>query len=94
MDWLTANFVQDLGVKVTHLQVLAKFVFLVVLGSSEGRKKILEETPMYLHGKMILVFLCDPSFDMKTKRTMDALVWVDHMMLNLEFDGSKMGLLG
>lgn len=60
-EWLTANFVQDLQVEVTHLQVLAKFVFLVVLGSAEGTKKILEETPMYLRGKMILAFRWDPT---------------------------------
>lgn len=63
MEWVTANFFQDLKAKVTHLQVLAKFVFLVVLGKAEDRKQILEETPMYMRGKMILAFPWDPSFD-------------------------------
>lgn len=68
-------------------------MFLVVLGNADGRRKILEETPMYLRGKMILAFLWDPSFDMKTIRTTEALVWVDLMTLNLVFEGLERGLL-
>lgn len=94
MDWLTTNFVQDLKVEVTHLQVLEKFVFLVVLEKIEDRKKILKETLMYMHGKMILAFPWDPSFDVNTMRTTMVLVWVDLLTLNPVFDGSERGLLG
>lgn len=46
LEWVTKNFVQDLNIKMTQLKVLAKYVFLLVLGKTEDRLRILEETAL------------------------------------------------
>lgn len=66
LEWITKKFIQDLGVEVTQLKVMARFIFLVVLEKVEDQTKILKETPMFMGRKMILLFPWDPSFDLKT----------------------------
>lgn len=92
-EWITTKFIQDLGVEVTQLKVMARFIFLVVLEKAEDRNKILRETPMFMC-KMILVFPWDPFFDLKTTHTTEALVWVDLLMVNPAFEDSALELLG
>lgn len=42
LEWVTANFIQDLGVEVTQLKVLSKFVFMLVLEKGSDCDKILK----------------------------------------------------
>lgn len=94
LEWVTANFIQDLGIKITKLKVLAKFVFLIVLEKGSDRDKILKETPMFMSGKMVLVFPWDLSFDLKLIHTSTALVWVDLLTLHPVFEDLALELLG
>lgn len=41
LEWVTTNFMQDLGVEVMQLKVLTKFMFLLVLEKASDREKIL-----------------------------------------------------
>lgn len=65
-----------------------------MLGKGEDCKKILEETPLYMWSRMILVFPWEPNFDLGTTHIMDAPVWVDLMTLNPVFERSTLELLG
>lgn len=73
---------------------MSKFIFLVILEKMEDKSKILKETPLFMGGRMILVFHWDPSFDLNTTRTTTAPVWVDLLTLNLVFEDSIVELLG
>lgn len=94
LEWVTTNFIQDLGIEVSQLKVLANFVFPLVLEKGSNRDRILKETPMFMSGRMILVFPWDPSFDLKTTKTMEAPVWVDLLTLHPVFEDSALELLG
>lgn len=94
LEWITANFIQDLGVEVTQLKVLTKFMFSLVLEKTTDQEKILHETPLYMNGRMILAFPWEPSFDVKTISTTATLVWVDLLTLNPLFKDSALELLG
>lgn len=69
-------------------------VFLVVLEKTKDKKRILDETPIYMQGKMILAFPWDPTFDVKTTRMTVALVWVDLLTLNPVFMVLRLGFWG
>lgn len=56
--------------------------------------KILKETPMFMSGRMVLVFPWDPSFDLKLIRMSAAPVWVDLLTLHSVFEDSTLELLG
>lgn len=94
---VTRNFIQDLGIEVSQLKVLAKFVFLIVLDKAEDCNRVWEEAPFYMNEKMILAIPWEPGFDPKTTRTTEALVWVDLLTLNPVFEddvGRLLGLVG
>lgn len=56
LEWVIANFIQDLGIEMTQLKVLSNFVFFLMLEKGSDRDRILKETSMYMSNKMILVF--------------------------------------
>lgn len=92
LEWITKNFIQGLDIEVMQLKVLAKFFFMIVLKKAEDKAKIIAETP-YMHGRMILAIPWEPSFDLKTTRTIVALVWVDLLTLNSIFKDNVEDLL-
>lgn len=94
LAWITRNFIQGLGIEVTQLKVLAKFIFLIVLEKVEDRKKVWEEAPFYMNGKMILAIPWEPNFSPKTTRTTAAPMWVDLLTLNPIFEDDVKRLLG
>lgn len=94
LAWITQNLIQDLGIEVSQLKVLEKFIFLAMLEKAEDRKKIWEETLFYMNGKMILEIPCEPSFDPKTTRTTAAPIWMDLLTLNPVFEDDVKRLFG
>lgn len=93
LEWVTANFIQSLGIEISQLKVLAKFVFLLVLDKADDRARIIAETLLYMQGRMILAIPWEPSFDLKITRTMAAPVWVDLLTLNPIFEDDVEDLL-